>query len=106
MESCTLRTHIDAFEDFNTISKYTPAKPDVKHPIITDIRPTMQFDLESAPRCCDNWTSATPQARDTMEVHCNGLKRFDNIKTEKIAVVTIFIWYKTWKTGADSSDIE
>jgi hypothetical protein len=25
--------HIDAFEDFNTISKYTPANPDVRQPI-------------------------------------------------------------------------
>jgi hypothetical protein len=25
-------SQIEAFDDFNTISKYTPANPDVKHP--------------------------------------------------------------------------
>ena len=31
-------SQIEAFDDFNTISKYTPANPDVKHPNINEIR--------------------------------------------------------------------
>ena len=32
-ESWMFLIQIEAFDDFNTISKYTPAKPDVKHPL-------------------------------------------------------------------------
>ena len=32
IESCMFRIQIDVFEDFKTISKQTPAKPEVKQP--------------------------------------------------------------------------
>jgi len=38
-ESWTFRTHKSALDPFNTISKYTPARPDVKHAAVTAPKP-------------------------------------------------------------------
>lgn len=38
-DNCTLRTQRSAFEPFNTISKYTPANPEVKHAAVTAPNP-------------------------------------------------------------------
>lgn len=38
-ESCTFRTHKSVFEFLRTISKYTPARPEVKHAAMTAAKP-------------------------------------------------------------------
>lgn len=46
MDNWTFRTHRSAFEPLRTISKYTPARPDVKHANETAINPTKGFIAE------------------------------------------------------------
>jgi len=42
-ESWTLRTQRSAFEFLRTISKYTPAKPEVKQAAVTAAKPVRGF---------------------------------------------------------------
>ncbi len=42
-DSCTFLIHRSAFEFLSTISKYTPARPDVKHAAVTAAKPFKGF---------------------------------------------------------------
>jgi len=111
-ESWTLRTHRSAWEFLSTISKYTPAKPEVKHAANTAMKPfmgfmacvTASFAAPAVPAPAWIWTMPTPTARNRRDIHWLGESFFRRSSTEKAAVVRIFIWYVTWKVAASRFD--
>ena len=101
-ESCTLRTQRSAVEFLITISKYTPARPDVKQAAATARKPlngTMVCTSADGPTPDGLlmtlhwiWTMPTPIARKKRANHLRGLRLRRRRMTEKAAVVRIFIW--------------
>lgn len=111
-ESCTLRTHKSALEFLRTISKYTPAKPEVKHAAMTAANPfkgsitciclgAAAAALPTSSLCFGGvklppavvciCTMPTPRARKKRAVHFVRVRLFLRRATEKAAVVNIFI---------------
>jgi len=99
-ESCTLRTQRSAVEFLSTISKYTPAKPDVKQAAATARKPLNgTMVCTSADDPSDGflatlhwiWTRPTPIARKNRANHLRGESLRRRRTTEKAAVVRIFI---------------
>jgi len=105
-DNCTFRVHKSVEElgeffvfllFFKTISKYTPARPDVKHAAKTAMNPFMgsipSFDSEerlwTLPAC--TWTMPTPTASKISATHLDFVSVFLRRSTENNAVVRIFI---------------
>jgi hypothetical protein len=101
-ESCTLRTQRSAVEFLITISKYTPARPDVKQAAATARKPLKGIIVCTS---ADDpsldvflltldwiWTMPTPIARKKRANHLRGDSLRRRRRTEKAAVVRIFIW--------------
>lgn len=98
-DSWTLRTQRSPGEFFRTISKYTPASPDVKHAATTAKKPFVAFSV-----CADDsespflahpvwiWTTPTPMAKKRSAIHWVESSFLRSNRTEKAAVVRIFIW--------------
>jgi len=103
--SWMLRSQMEALLFFSTISKYTPAKPEVTQPHNTYTRPITLLALPPSPSevCCESCTAATPSVSARMAPHCMSVICRESMYTENTAVVMIFIWYMTWNTGALSS---
>jgi len=101
-ESCTLRTQRSVLEFLSTISKYTPARPDVKQAAATARKPLngdivcTSTDGPSADGFLAMldwiWTIPTPSARKKRASHFRGASLRRRRRTEKAAVVRIFIW--------------
>jgi hypothetical protein len=99
-ESCTLRTQRSAVEFLSTISKYTPAKPDVKQAAATARKPLNGIMVCTSPDDPSEgflatldwiWTRPTPIARKNSANHLRGESLRRRRMTEKAAVVRIFI---------------
>jgi hypothetical protein len=101
-ESCTLRTQRSAVEFLITISKYTPARPDVKQAAATARKPLngimvcTSADVPSPDGFLATllwiWTIPTPIARNNKATHLRGVSLRRRRTTENAAVVRIFIW--------------
>lgn len=100
-------------EPLRTISKYTPASPDVKHAAVTAPKPFSGLmmwictgaaswalptgtltGLCGAPLAEVDWiwTIPTPKARKQRAIHLVGDRDLRRRTTENAAVVRIFIW--------------
>ena len=82
---------MEAAEDFKTISKYTPAKPEVQQPSTTDNSPHILFSFPEPESVWDSCTNATPTANATIDDHCPEVSLRLSMSTENTAVVMIFI---------------
>jgi len=101
-ESWTLRTQRSVVEPLSTISKYTPARPEVKHAAATARKPlngTMVWTSADGSSLDGPfaalhwiWTIPTPSARKKRANHLRGVNLRRRRRTEKAAVVRIFIW--------------
>ena len=101
-DSCTLRTQRSVVEFLSTISKYTPARPDVKQAAATARNPlngtivctSVDDPLSDGVLAALHWiwTIPTPRARKNKASHLRGVILRRRRRTEKAAVVRIFIW--------------